>query len=40
MRDHFLYRAGAFAYIMPKERSIDIDTEFDFKLAEFMMTAE
>ena len=38
MRDHFLYRAEAFAYIMPKERSIDIDTEFDFKLAEFMMT--
>ena len=38
MRDHFLYRAGSYAYIMPKERSIDIDTEFDFKLAEFMMT--
>ena len=40
MRDHFLYRAGAFAYVMPKERSIDIDTEFDFKFAEFMMAAK
>ncbi|MBR1852965.1 MAG: acylneuraminate cytidylyltransferase family protein [Lachnospiraceae bacterium] len=36
-RDHFLYREGAFAYIMSKERSIDIDTEFDFKMAEFMI---
>lgn len=26
-----------FAYIMPKERSIDIDDEFDFKLAEYLL---
>ena len=24
-------------YIMPKERSIDLDTEFDFKLTEFIL---
>jgi N-acylneuraminate cytidylyltransferase/CMP-N,N'-diacetyllegionaminic acid synthase len=27
-----------YAYIMPKERSIDIDTEMDFKFAEFLMS--
>lgn len=36
-RDQFLYRKGAYAYIMPKERGIDIDTEFDFKFAEYVM---
>jgi N-acylneuraminate cytidylyltransferase len=25
------------AYIMPKERSVDIDDEMDFKLAEFLL---
>jgi N-acylneuraminate cytidylyltransferase/CMP-N,N'-diacetyllegionaminic acid synthase len=25
------------AYIMPKERSIDIDTELDFQFADFLM---
>jgi N-acylneuraminate cytidylyltransferase/CMP-N,N'-diacetyllegionaminic acid synthase len=29
-----------FAYIMPKERSIDIDDIFDFKLAEFLLSAK
>lgn len=36
-KEQFLYREGAYAYIMPKERSVDIDTEFDFKFAEFLM---
>jgi len=27
----------AFAYVMPRERSIDIDTEIDFRLAEILM---
>lgn len=29
------YQEGSFAYIMDKKASIDIDTEHDFKLAEF-----
>ena len=28
---------GTFAYIMPKERSVDIDSIFDFKFAEFLL---
>ena len=35
--DRFLYKAGSFAYIMPQERSVDIDTETDFRLAELLM---
>ena len=31
-----LYRKGCFAYIMSQEKSVDIDTEIDFKLAELM----
>ena len=31
------YGDKSFAYVMPKERSIDIDTIMDFKFAEFMM---
>lgn len=31
------YGKKSFAYIMPRERSIDIDTIMDFKMAEFMM---
>ena len=31
------YTDRTIPYIMPKERSIDIDTEFDFKLAELIM---
>ncbi|MBQ9564273.1 MAG: acylneuraminate cytidylyltransferase family protein [Synergistaceae bacterium] len=35
-RDPFLYREGSYAYIMPSDKSIDIDTELDFKFAEFL----
>jgi CMP-N,N'-diacetyllegionaminic acid synthase len=31
----FLEKTGL--YVMPEERSIDIDTEFDFKFVEFLM---
>jgi len=31
------YFENSYAYIMPKERSIDIDTEFDFKLANYLI---
>ncbi|MCK4826402.1 acylneuraminate cytidylyltransferase family protein [bacterium] len=31
------YSDKTYAYIMPAERSIDIDTEFDFEFAEFMV---
>jgi N-acylneuraminate cytidylyltransferase/CMP-N,N'-diacetyllegionaminic acid synthase len=27
----------SYAYIMPPERSVDIDNEFDFKIAEFLL---
>lgn len=32
-----MLRHKSYAYIMPAERSIDIDTEFDFKIAECCM---
>lgn len=35
--DKYLYSKGSYAYIMPQSRSIDIDTEIDFRLAEIMM---
>ena len=35
--DRFLYQNGSFAYIMGQDRSVDIDTEIDFKLAEIIM---
>lgn len=35
--NHFLYREGGYAYIMSRERSLDIDTELDFDMVEFLM---
>lgn len=32
-----MYHQGCYAYVMPPERSIDIDTSFDFKVAELFM---
>lgn len=33
-----MFSERCFAYIMPRERSIDIDCELDFKIAEVMMS--
>ncbi len=32
-----LYRKESYAYVMSNERSVDIDTEFDFSFAEFLL---
>lgn len=37
LKDPNLYRNGSYAYIMPAIRSVDIDTELDFKYAEFLI---
>ncbi|MBD2548387.1 acylneuraminate cytidylyltransferase family protein [Microcystis elabens FACHB-917] len=37
LREHRFMPAGSLGYIMPRERSIDIDTEFDFKIASLLM---
>ena len=35
-QDRFLYQEGSFAYIMEQARSVDIDTELDFRYAELI----
>lgn len=35
--DRFLYRSGAYAYIMDWRESVDIDTEEDFGYAEYLL---
>ena len=35
--DKYLYKKGSFAYIMDQNRSIDIDTELDFEIAEVLI---
>ena len=36
--DRFFYREGCYAYVMETSRSIDIDNEEDFALAEYLMS--
>jgi len=36
-KQHSFFGDATYAYIMPKERSIDIDDLFDFSLAEFLL---
>ena len=38
--DQFLYRKGTVAYIMDKKSSIDIDSGYDFQMAELLMTKD
>lgn len=33
----YLFREGSYAYLMDEKRSVDIDTETDFQIAEFLM---
>lgn len=35
--DHYLYGSNSFAYIMPRERSMDIDTELDLRITEALI---
>lgn len=37
-REHGFIPQGSLAYVMPRERSIDVDTAFDFELAQFLMS--
>lgn len=37
-KNEFFYNEKTFAYCMSNEHSIDIDTEFDFKVAEMLLT--
>ena len=34
-----IYGEHSYAYVMPKERSVDIDHELDFAMAGFLMEA-
>ena len=35
--DRYFYQSGSFAYIMPQERSVDIDTDLDLRYAELIL---
>lgn len=38
--DEFLYRDGCYAYVMAQDRSIDIDHQLDFDIAELIIKRE
>ncbi len=38
--DRYFYQSGSFAYIMPQDKSIDIDTFIDFKIAEMLINSQ
>jgi len=38
LKTQAIYEGNSFAYIMPRERSVDIDTLFDFSFAEYLLT--
>lgn len=35
-----LYSKSGYAYIMPQDKSVDIDTELDFRMAEFLLNTQ
>lgn len=37
-REHGFKPPGTLAYVMPRERSVDVDTAFDFDLAKFFLS--
>lgn len=39
-REHGFMPDGTLGYVMPRERSVDVDTAFDFDLAALLMTAQ
>ncbi len=38
-REHGFLPKGTLGYVMPRERSVDVDTAFDFAVAEALMTS-
>lgn len=40
LRSQTIYDGNSFAYVMPRERSIDIDTLYDFYLAEYLLNSK
>ena len=37
VRHSFVIQSSTFLYVMPEERSVDIDSEVDFRWVEFLM---
>lgn len=37
IQDRNLYQKKSYAYVMPSERSVDIDTDLDFRFVEFLL---